>query len=64
VANALNGHKKAINGSRILILDLAYEPDIDDERESPSYVRLELLTERVAEVQYHDPYVPTTRPTR
>jgi UDP-N-acetyl-D-mannosaminuronate dehydrogenase len=43
---------------------LAYELDIDDEPESLSYVLMELLTERGAEVEYHDPNVATTRPTR
>jgi UDP-N-acetyl-D-glucosamine dehydrogenase len=37
---------------------------VDDERESPSYVLMKLLTERGAEVQYHDPYVPVIKPTR
>ncbi len=64
VADALNSHQKAINGSRILILGLAYKPNVDDERESPSYVLMKLLTERGAEVQYHDPYVPVIKPTR
>jgi len=64
VADALNSQQKAINGSRILILGLAYKPNVDDERESPSYVLMKLLTERGAEVQYHDPYVPVIKPTR
>src|SRR5438874_434994 len=64
VADALNSQQKSINGSRILILGLAYKPDVDDERESPSYVLMKLLTERGAEVQYHDPYVPVIKPTR
>ena len=64
VADALNSQQKAINGSKILILGLAYKPNVDDERESPSYVLMKLLTERGAEVQYHDPYVPVIKPTR
>ena len=64
VADALNAQRKAINGSRILILGLAYKPNVDDERESPSYVLMELLTERGAEVALHDPYVPVIKPTR
>lgn len=64
VADALNSQRKAINGSNILILGLAYKPNVDDERESPSYFLMKLLTERGAEVQYHDPYVPVIKPTR
>ena len=64
VANALNTKHKAINGSKILILGLAYKPNVDDERESPSYVLMELLAERGAEVAYYDPYVPVIKPTR
>jgi UDP-N-acetyl-D-glucosamine dehydrogenase len=63
-AEALNSQRKAINGSRILIVGLAYKPDVDDERESPSYVLMNLLKERGAEVAYYDPYVPVIRPTR
>lgn len=64
VAAALNDHKKAVRGSRILIVGLAYKPDVDDERESPSYVLMDLLDNRGAEVDYYDPYVPTIGPTR
>ena len=63
-AEALNASRKAVNGSRVLILGLAYKPNVDDERESPSYVLLTLLRERGAEVAYYDPYVPVIRPTR
>ena len=64
VTDALNSHKKAVRGSRILVLGLAYKPDVDDERESPSYVLMELLSNRGAEVEYYDPYVPTIGRTR
>ena len=64
VADALNTRRKAIKGSKILILGLAYKPNVDDERESPSYVLMKLLTERGAEVAYYDPYVPVIKPTR
>ena len=64
VADALNDRSKAIKGSRILILGLAYKPNVDDERESPSYVLMEMLQHRGAEVSYHDPYVPVVKPTR
>ena len=64
VADALNTQCKAINGSRILIVGLAYKPNVDDERESPSYVLMKLLAERGADVAYYDPYVPVIKPTR
>jgi UDP-N-acetyl-D-glucosamine dehydrogenase len=63
-AEALNAQKKAINGSKVLIVGLAYKADVDDDRESPSYVLLNLLHQRGAEVAYYDPYVPVIRPTR
>jgi UDP-N-acetyl-D-glucosamine dehydrogenase len=64
VADALNFRQKAIKGSKILILGLAYKPNVDDERESPSYVLMTLLTERGAAVEYYDPYVPVIKATR
>ena len=64
VADALNDRRKSINGSRILVLGLAYKANVDDDRESPSYVLLERLKSRGADVAYHDPYVPVIRPTR
>lgn len=64
VADALNDRQKAVNGSKILVLGLAYKPNVDDERESPSYVLLEKLQARGAKVAYYDPYVPIIRPTR
>jgi UDP-N-acetyl-D-glucosamine dehydrogenase len=64
VGDALNAHQKAINGSKILVLGLAYKPDVDDERESPSYALMDLLSERGADVDYYDPYVPMIKPTR
>jgi UDP-N-acetyl-D-glucosamine dehydrogenase len=64
VADALNAQSKAIKGSNILVLGLAYKANVDDERESPSYVLMELLAERGAEVAYYDPYVPVIKPTR
>ena len=59
VAKALNQHKKAVNGSRILMLGMSYKRDIDDLRESPSLTIIELLREEGAEVLYNDPYHPT-----
>ena len=64
VADALNEKGKAVKGSRILILGIAYKPNVDDQRESPSYVLMSLLSDRGALVEYHDPYVPVIRPTR
>ena len=64
VADALNDRKKSVKGSRVLIVGLAYKPNVDDERESPSYVLMEMLKARGAEVAYYDPYVPIIRPTR
>ena len=64
VADALNAQNKAVKGSRVLILGLAYKPNVDDERESPSYVLMNLLANRGAEVAYYDPYVPVIKLTR
>ncbi len=64
VAEALNSQRKPLNSSRILILGLAYKPNVDDERESPSYVLMDLLSARGAVVEYHDTYVPVIGPTR
>ena len=59
VARALNGQKKPLNGSRILMLGMSYKKDIDDLRESPSLTIIELLRAEGAEVLYNDPYHPT-----
>jgi UDP-N-acetyl-D-glucosamine dehydrogenase len=64
VADALNTRQKSVNGSRILILGLAYKANVDDDRESPSYHLLDLLKNRGAQVAYYDPHVPIIRPTR
>jgi UDP-N-acetyl-D-glucosamine dehydrogenase len=58
VCKALNQHKKAMNGAKILILGMAYKKDIDDLRESPSLTIIELLRQEGAEVFYNDPYFP------
>lgn len=58
VTNALNDDKKAVNGSTILILGVAYKKDIDDMRESPALSIIDLLRADGAEVSYHDPFVP------
>lgn len=57
---ALNSHGKPTRGSRILLLGLAYKPDIDDVRESPSFELIEKLEELGAHVDYNDPHVPKT----
>ncbi len=56
--DALNSRTKALRGSRVLILGVAYKADIDDVRESPAIKVAELLLDKGAEVVYHDPYVP------
>lgn len=58
VSTALNDVKKAVNGSKILILGVAYKKDIDDMRESPALSIIDLLRSRGAELVYHDPFVP------
>ncbi len=64
VVEALNSRKLAVNGAKVLILGLAYKPDVADERESPSYVLMERLSRAGAEVSYHDPHIPVIQPTR
>ena len=58
IGAALNGHKKSVNGSRVLILGVAYKKDIDDLRESPALTIIALLQKEGAQVSYHDPYFP------
>ncbi len=58
-AKALNGQKKCLNGSQVLVLGLAYKRDIDDLRESPSLTIIELLRKAGAQVAYNDPFFPT-----
>ena len=64
VGDALNAQQKPISGSKILILGLAYKPNVDDDRESPSYILMDLLSDRGAQLEYYDPYVPVIKPTR
>jgi len=63
-AEALNELRKSMKGSRVLVLGLAYKPNVDDYRESPSYVLLDLLKARGAEASYYDPFVPVVHLTR
>lgn len=58
VASALNLRKKSINGSRILVLGIAYKKNVDDMRESPSVFLMEKLRDLGAEISYSDPHVP------
>ncbi len=59
IADALNEQAKAIKGSRILILGVAYKKDVDDPRESPAFEVMEQLQSRGAHVSYNDPYIPS-----
>ncbi|MBB4634487.1 nucleotide sugar dehydrogenase [Longimicrobium terrae] len=61
VADALNDDGKAVRGSRVLVLGVAYKKDIDDLRESPALEILRLLQEKGADVQYHDPFCGAIR---
>ncbi len=63
-AEALNSIRRSVNGSRILVLGLAYKADVDDQRESPSFVLMEELTKAGANVDYYDPHIPVIKPTR
>ncbi len=64
VVEALNLKMKPLKDSKILVLGLAYKPNVDDDRESPSYTLMDLLKARGARVAYYDPYVPVIRPSR
>ena len=59
VAESLNRSGRAVRGSKVLVLGVAYKADIDDTRESPSLDIMETLRERGAKIEYSDPYVPT-----
>ncbi|HBQ59418.1 MAG TPA: nucleotide sugar dehydrogenase, partial [Balneolaceae bacterium] len=62
--HALNTHKKPMNGSKILVIGLAYKPDVDDMRESPTFKIFDLLKAKGAKVSYYDPFIPEVLPTR
>ena len=64
VADILNEESKSIKGSKILVLGLAYKANVDDCRESPSFVLMEKLETKGASIEYHDKYVPVVPPTR
>ncbi|MCK4838326.1 MAG: nucleotide sugar dehydrogenase [Desulfobulbaceae bacterium] len=63
-AEALASRGKELQGSRILVLGIAYKKDIADDRESPGYAIMDMLTDRGALVSYNDPWIPKLRPTR
>lgn len=64
VAETLNKRRKPLNGSRVLVMGLAYKENVDDMRESPSFKLFDLLKEQGAEVSYYDPHIPVVTPTR
>lgn len=59
IQDALNNKSKALKGSKVLILGVAYKPNVDDMRESPALDVIHLLQESGAVVSYHDPYIPS-----
>ena len=58
ISSALNAEKKPLNGSRVLVLGVSYKPNVEDTRESPALMILNLLRQSGANVAYHDPLVP------
>ena len=61
---ALNDRGRALKGSKVLVLGIAYKKNVDDMRESPAVELMELLVKRGAQVEYHDPHVPVFPPMR
>ena len=64
VAEALASARKKLRGAHVLVLGLAYKANVDDDRESPSYVLMDLLKGQGADVSYFDPHIPVIRPSR
>jgi len=62
--HALNEHGKALKGARVLLLGMAYKPNVGDSRESPGLTLIDLLRTAGAEVDYNDPYIPSLPRTR
>lgn len=58
VLEALNDRGKTLKGNKVLVLGVAYKPDIDDVRESPAFDVIALMKKKGALVEYHDPYIP------
>ena len=61
---ALNSKAKSVNGSKVLLLGLAYKEDVDDMRESPTFHLMDGLRELGAQVDFYDPHIPVIPPTR
>jgi UDP-N-acetyl-D-glucosamine dehydrogenase len=59
VADALNDRGRAVRGARVLVLGVAYKPNVSDTRDSPALEIIDTLSAKGARVQYHDPHVPT-----
>ncbi len=64
LSEALNSVRKPLNGSKILLVGLAYKANVDDDRESPGYILMDLMKQAGAVVSYYDPYVPVIKLTR
>ncbi len=64
LAKTLAAKKKKLRGARVLVLGLAYKANVDDDRESPSYVLMDLIKASGAKVFYYDPHIPVVRPSR
>ncbi len=62
--DVLNDRKRSLNGAKVLMLGIAYKKNVDDMRESPALRLMELLIDKGAKVDYHDPYIPKIPPTR
>jgi len=62
--SALNDRGTCLKGSKILVLGVAYKPNVDDDRESPAFVIMELIEHAGATIDYHDPYIPKLKKTR
>jgi UDP-N-acetyl-D-glucosamine dehydrogenase len=61
IATALNRQQKAVNGSKILFLGVAYKPNIDDERESPALEIIDITARKGGDISYHDPFIPRVK---
>lgn len=64
LVEALNAKQKSVKGSKILLVGLAYKADVDDMRESPTFVLLDKIKALGAEIEYYDPYISEIGPTR
>ena len=64
LTEALNNKCKSVKGSKVLLVGLAYKADVDDMRESPTFILMDKLEALGAEIAYHDPHIPEIGPTR